>query len=421
MAAKDIPPASRPWSSVVVGLLSVGNVAAACFGLAMLAWALQEMGYRGEQWGHVAIWILSFVSLPVMLLLLLPGTVLVAAFGRKRVRVGFRAFLIITLVAGVVMNMAAIACVHLDGKTRKRELQEKRPVYTSGLYDAVKRGDAERAEAILKSNPRAVSGHTLDRSLLAWAVSNDDQAMVELLLKHGADVKDGGGGHPTPLHFAARRGNVAIAEVLLEYGADINAEDGSLRNETPLVFAQNAGKTDMVEFLKSKGAALVNIKEMAWRAQYYGKIDDLRSILDGGFDVNEAWASGTLLHFAAGKGQVDIVALLLDRGANMDTSLGLGTPLHDAAYEGHAEVIEYLIGHGANPNVVESRNYTPLYWASKNEHIEVARALLENGADPDLGASALMEAERLEHTEIVALLKQHGAKVSADTPVSDPD
>jgi len=421
MAENDIPPARRAWISIVTGILLVGNVMAAGFGLAMLVWALQEMGYKGEQWGFLGIILFSFVSLPVMLLLFLPGTILVATLGRKRARLGFRVFLIIALVAGVLMNVAALACIPLSEKMRRQELQKERLVYTSGLYDAVKRGDAGRVESILKSNPQAMYDHTLDMSLLAWAVGNDDQTMVELLLKHGADVNDGGGGLPSPLHVAAKRGNVTIADILLKHGANINAEDSDSYQETPLVYAQNAGKTAMVQFLKSKGAAVVNIKEKAWRAQYYGKIYELRSILDDGFNVNETWASGTLLHFAAEQGQINIVALLLDRGAKIDTSLGLGTPLHAAAYKGKAEAIEYLIRRGANPNVVESRNYTPLYWASQNGHVEAVRVLLKNGANPNLGESAIMEAKRQGHTEVVALLRQHGAKEPAATSVSGPE
>jgi ankyrin repeat protein len=386
----------------------------------MLVWALQEMGYRGEQWGFVGAALFSCISLPVMLLLLLPGTILITTLGRKWMRVGFRVFLIITLVAGVVMNVAAFACIHLDRKARRQELQKRRPVYASGLYDAVRKGDADKAESILKSSSQAILGHTLDKSLLAWAVNNDDQTMVELLLKHGADVEDGGGGHPSPLHFAARRGNVAIARILLEHGADINAEESISRQETPLVSAQNAGETAMVQFLKSKGADVVNIKREASRAQDDGRIDELRSILDDGFNVNERWGSGTLLHFAAGDGQMDIVVLLLDRGAQIDASAGIGTPLHAAANGGHVDVIEYLIRGGADPDVVESRNYTPLYWASQKGHIEAVRVLLENGADPNLGRSAMVEAERHGHSEVVTLLKQHGAKKPADSPISDP-
>jgi len=410
MAENKIVPAHGVWIQVVSWLLAVCNVLATAFGCKMLLWAIDEMGNTGERWGFLGITVFSFVSLPVMLLLLLPGTILVAVLARKRLRLGFRIFLVAALAAGMLMNAAALVCIPLSEKARFEGYKKDKIVYTSGLYDAVKGKDVATAEAILNKNPETLGDCTLSMSLLGLAVANDDQAMVELLLKRGADVKDGGGGHPSPLHIAAQQGNSQIADILLKHGADINAEDSDSQQKTPLVYAQSASKTAMVQFLKSKGASAVNIKEKAWRAQYYGRIEELRSILDNGFNVNETWASGTLLHFAAEKGQMDIVALLLDRGAKLDTSLGLGTPLHGAAYEGKAEMIGYLIRRGANPNALESRNYTPLYWASEHGHLEAVRILLENGADPNLGESAIKEARRQWHNEVVTLLKQRGAK-----------
>ncbi len=411
----DNPHQPKPWVFILAGFLTVGNALAALFGCAMLAWTLEEMQNKGEQWGFLVIMFFSFISLPVMLLLLLPGTILMATLARRRLAAGFRALLVVMLAAGLLANAAAIMCIPLSQKARTQALKSERPVYTSGLYDAVKQGDTASVESILTSNPNAICDIPLDMSLLARAVSNNDQAMVELLLKHGADAKSGGGGRPSPLHIAAERGNVPIAKILLEHGADINAEDSDTQQQTPLTYAQRAGRSAMVQFLKSKGASTVNLKDAAWRAVYCGRISELRGILDRGFDVNEAWASGTLLHTAAEQGNMEMAKMLIDRGARLDTSLGLGTPLHDAAYEGKAEMIRYLINRGANPNALEKRNYSPLYWAAVQGHLEAVRALLDNGADPNIGESAIKETKRQGHTDVVALLIQRGAKEQAST------
>jgi len=418
MMRSDAPQARRAWVSVVAGILTVANILAAIFGCAMLAWALDEMGYEGEQWGLVGVLFFSSVALAVMLVVLLPGTILLVVLGRKSLRIGLRAFTIIALAVGVLANVAALACIPLNDMARQKRLKSERTVYTSGLYDAVKQGDTAKAESILTGNPEAIGDIPLDMSLLARAVDNNDRAMVELLLKRGADARDGGGGRASPLHVAAVRGNVSIAEVLLRHGADINAEDSDSQKQTPLTYAQSAGQTAMVRFLKSKGASNVNLKSAAWRATYYGKAADLRRVLDQGLDVNVTWPGGTLLHTAAGQGHVDIAGLLIDRGARLDISLGLGTPLHDAAYKGKVEMIKYLIRRGAHVNALEARNYTPLYWAAGNGHIEAVRALLENGADANLGESAMKEAQREGHKAVVALLKQHGAKEQAATAPS---
>jgi ankyrin repeat protein len=88
----------------------------------------------------------------------------------------------------------------------------------------------------------------------------------------------------------------------------------------------------------------------------------------------------------------------------------LGGPVHSAAYEGKTEVVAYLLSRGANPNALEPQNRSPLYWASQNGHLETVRALLAGGADPNAGESALKEAKRQGHNDVVELLRQHGAK-----------
>ncbi|MCY2923826.1 MAG: ankyrin repeat domain-containing protein [Planctomycetota bacterium] len=263
----QIPPSRRAWIFVVSAILAAANLGAAVLGCSMLRWGLAEMEYRGEQWGFFGIIALSFVSLPVMLLLLLPGTIWIATRGRDRTGPGFRFVLMAALAVGVLTNVAALACIPLGMSHRKEELKKEHIVYTSGLYDAVKNRDLKTAESILKRNPQAIRDHTLDLSLLAWAVENDDTGMAKLLLEYGADAKDGGGGRPSPLHVAARRGHISIARLLLEHGAAINAEDSDTFRETPLVYARKANKTEMVRFLESKSAQAVNLKDKASRAQ----------------------------------------------------------------------------------------------------------------------------------------------------------
>jgi ankyrin repeat protein len=57
----------------------------------------------------------------------------------------------------------------------------------------------------------------------------------------------------TLLHRCAGKGNIAVAEVLLEHGADINALETDALS-TPLDWAMKKGKTEMVEWLLSRGA-----------------------------------------------------------------------------------------------------------------------------------------------------------------------
>ena len=56
----------------------------------------------------------------------------------------------------------------------------------------------------------------------------------------------------TPLHSAALGGRIEAATLLIERGAEINPISGY--NETPIDIAHEYSETDMIAFLKTKGA-----------------------------------------------------------------------------------------------------------------------------------------------------------------------
>ena len=84
--------------------------------------------------------------------------------------------------------------------------------------------------------------------------SNAEEAVVNLLLDHGADIEAVDNGRQTPLHLAARWGRLAIAEVLLERlpPADSSARDE--HEDTPLHLAARWGYESIVNLLIKEGA-----------------------------------------------------------------------------------------------------------------------------------------------------------------------
>ena len=56
----------------------------------------------------------------------------------------------------------------------------------------------------------------------------------------------------TPFHWAASRGHIEAATLLIERGAEINPINDN--NETPLDKAHMFNRTDVIAFLKTKGA-----------------------------------------------------------------------------------------------------------------------------------------------------------------------
>jgi ankyrin repeat protein len=123
-------------------------------------------------------------------------------------------------------------------------------------------------------------------SPLAIAVTKDDRNMIDLLLRHGAeiDVQDSAG--QTPLMRAAQYGHAVASNVLIDAGARVNTADSN--SLTALMLASARGQLNIVTQLLTKTNANVNLRE------------------------NKRWSALTI---AAKWGHVEIVEMLIKHGA----------------------------------------------------------------------------------------------------------
>jgi ankyrin repeat protein len=147
-----------------------------------------------------------------------------------------------------------------------------------------------------------------------------------------------------------------------------------------------------------------------------GDLVTVKRLLDAGVNVDEPGRNTeTPLVAAALAGDLATAELLIARGADvMARNKGGLTPLHAAAYSGSAEVARLLLDHGA---ALEDKSNisgtTPLIVAAEENRVAVAELLLARGADLTTadrdGFDALSQAWAKKRTEMVRLLKQHGA------------
>ena len=160
------------------------------------------------------------------------------------------------------------------------------------------------------------------RSCLYMAAERGDLAMMEDLVKHGADVnKTGGPLEQTPFHVTATTGNVKLAERLVEMGADINKPD--YQGQTALYKASSRNRVLIVKLLIKSGAD----KDMP------------------------DCAGRTPMHIATSGNNLGIVKLLIKSGARKDISNMAGfTPLHSAVLDGRVEIVAELLKAGASMN-----------------------------------------------------------------------
>ncbi len=159
-----------------------------------------------------------------------------------------------------------------------------------------------------------------------------------------------------------------------------------------------------------------------------GEVEQVRSLLRGGADVNAAQGDGmTALHWASETGEAEMAEVLLHAGANVSavTRLAEYTPLHLAARRGRVAVAQLLIDAGADVGAVTSTGgVTALHFAAAAGNARIVESLLEGGADVEVveGARAqspLMFAAAAGRTAVVQLLAAAGADLDRSSAVVD--
>jgi ankyrin repeat protein len=145
----------------------------------------------------------------------------------------------------------------------------------------------------------------------------------------------------------------------------------------------------------------------------------VRTLLQGGADVNAAQADGTTaLHWAAYHEDAEMVALLVRAGANVNAVNRYGVPpLAPACTNGAAAIVKLLLDAGADATATMKGGETVLMLAARSGDAEAVKALLARGANPDprerLGQTALMWAAAGGHTAVVRALIEAGADIKA--------
>lgn len=176
--------------------------------------------------------------------------------------------------------------------------------------------DQDRVEALLSqgADPNKFDSHGR-ATALGVAADSGDAALVDLLLRHGADPNRG-----CPLYYAASQGHDGIVGRLLDVGADPNrARLGGV--PSPLVIAAENGHVRSVNLLLGAGASL-------------GPGD----------------GANVPLILAAGNGHNDVVTILLKAGVDVNSRSSDGdTALHRAMRRGHPDTVEILLEWGADP------------------------------------------------------------------------
>jgi hypothetical protein len=173
---------------------------------------------------------------------------------------------------------------------------------------------------------------------LLTAVRQGDVAAADLALRAGVDpeITETWGWHKSPgsnpMNMAASRGDDAMVNLLLSHGADVNRLDGG--GTSPLLSATRSRKLTTVRLLLRHGA-------------------NPRS--------GSSYDGSSPLHAAAGTNDTQLLAELLHAGIPVDVQdRHRRTPLHAAASAGKPKAVQFLLEHGSDRYRKDHHGHTAL-------------------------------------------------------------
>jgi uncharacterized protein len=366
--------------------------------------------------------------------------------------VGFLAF------AGAAFASSPIAdaAMQRQAETVRSLVQQKMDVNvpqadgTTALHWAVHWEDVETTELLIKAGANVMAANRDQATPLFLASINGSKALIELLIKSGADpnaplLRHG----ETALMMAARTGKVEAVQALLARGAAVNAKE-DLHGTTALMWAAEQGHTPIIQLLLANGAEVnAQAAVLPIRKRGRGFVSDaaLAAAKTGGNTTTRALPlKGALspLLYAVRQGAMDSVQVLVQAGANVNgASVDGSSPLLVAVQNGFYDIALFLLEHGAKPNAANDKGWAPLYLAVKNRNQEITaipgpntdgvlefiQTLLDRGADPNIrikadtevhqvmnslwlkeaGATPLLRAALCGDLTVVRLLLAHGA------------
>jgi len=321
------------------------------------------------------------------------------------------------------------------------------------MRNAIRSGDREQVESILKENPELIkskgrrdketllhgasslghagvatylleNGAEVDardrwgRTPLAWAVGWGRENAAELLLAHEATIDFADDQGVTSLHWAAYYGNVGLVELLLSHGANVNAKDN--RGFNPFYCAASGGHLDVAELLRNHGADVHFRSNDGWTAlhaaAFRGHLEVVEWLLENGAEVNATNSRCQTPLFWAASGNVGSTVEMFPKSNAGETENAEAGKEKASTRDGKLAVVRCLLARGADVNASDESGVTPLYCAAYAGALEVTTLLLAGDAKVNArnkeGWTALCIAAKQGHGEVVKLFLDRGADAS---------
>ncbi len=252
------------------------------------------------------------------------------------------------------------------------------------------------------------------------AIKNDDRKYIEYILAMGVDLNDWKVFGYVPLYIAAGANNIELIELFLKHGADINSVDGLKQN---CLF--KAYNINTVRYLIEHGANVnqVDVNEDTPLLNVAWNYDLAKIYIENGSDINHKDQHGNTVFLASIIfNNIKLVRYLIkNKKININEINDIGSNalmlllFVNKKRKEDNDVISLLITEGININHQNNYGHTALHEAVRLGYKkEIIKLLLDNGADVHIknkkGKTALDMAIERGDKDIVNLLKMCARK-----------
>ncbi|XP_064619305.1 ankycorbin-like isoform X2 [Lineus longissimus] len=254
------------------------------------------------------------------------------------------------------------------------------------LLHAVEQAHREKVESLINKkglNPTKLNHQ--GQSAFHEAATRGQNGILDICIKHGADVQAADAQGRTALHLAARHGRNETLVKLIKAGIPVSAID--LCQMMPIHHACLGGHIACVNSLISKESPL-NPEDKDKR---------------------------TPLFFAAEMGEAIVCRELIDKGVNINAQdFCQMTALMCAAQQGHTDVVDLFVKRGANVKLIDSQGHTAAWYALEGGHTTVKQIIDEAPTMAAWDVCAPEEPDKQDETEVAP-------EVQEDENASLPD
>ncbi|XP_067653306.1 putative ankyrin repeat protein RF_0381 [Haliotis asinina] len=231
---------------------------------------------------------------------------------------------------------------------------------------AAYQGHKEVVELLVKRGAD-LSRRTRDGNILHTACDGGQIDVVNYLLSlNSVDINSRGWNQRTPVMVAAYEGHKDVVELLVKHGADMSLTTRFGSNI--LYIACEQGYPDIVKYLLS--LKCVDINSRGWNqrtpvmvAAFKGRGKVVELLVKHGADLSLISGTGNnILHLACSQGNFDVVKYLLSLNLLDINSRGNKqmTPVMVAADKGYENVVELLVNNGARRSIKDNDGKTLL-------------------------------------------------------------